>query len=56
VYKGVLTNFQKSNIDILEFTDFMESYRQAIVQLNELKKKVSLSAEELNTTINKDLF
>lgn len=56
VYKGVLSNFQKSNIDILEFTDFMESYREATIQLNELKKKVSLSAEELNSTINKDLF
>lgn len=56
VYKGVLSNFQKSNIDILEFTDFMESYREAIIQLNDLKKKVSLTAEELNSTINKDLF
>jgi cobalt-zinc-cadmium efflux system outer membrane protein len=56
VYQGVVTNFQKSNISILEFTDFMESYNQAIIQLNESKKRVVLSAEELNNTINKDLF
>lgn len=56
VYNGILTNFQKQNISLLEFTDFMESYNQAAVQINELKKKVVLSGEELNSTINKDLF
>jgi outer membrane protein, heavy metal efflux system len=56
VYNGILTNFQKRNISILEFTDFMESYNQATIQVNELRKKVALSAEELNSTINKDLF
>jgi cobalt-zinc-cadmium efflux system outer membrane protein len=56
VYNGILENFQKRNISLLEFTDFMESYNQAAVQLNELKKKVVLSGEELNSTINTDLF
>lgn len=56
VYNGVLENFQKRNISLLEFTDFMESYNQAAFQMNELKKKVVLSGEELNNTINKDLF
>ncbi|MFH7000490.1 TolC family protein [Flavobacterium bizetiae] len=56
VYNGILTNFQKRNISLLEFTDFMESYNQASIQVNELKKKVVLSGEELNSIINKDLF
>lgn len=56
VYNGMLTNFQKRNVSLLEFTDFMESYNQAIIQVNELKKKLALSGEELNSTINKDLF
>jgi outer membrane protein TolC len=56
VYNGILTNFQKRNISLLEFTDFMESYNQASIQINELKKKVVLSGEELNSTINKELF
>lgn len=56
VYNGILMNFQKRNISLLEFTDFMESYNQANIQVNELKKKLALSAEELNSTINKDLF
>ena len=56
VYNGMLTNFQKRNVSLLEFTDFMESYNQAVIQLNELKKKVVIAGEELNSTINKDLF
>jgi cobalt-zinc-cadmium efflux system outer membrane protein len=56
VYNGMLTNFQKRNVSLLEFTDFMESYNQATVQVNELKKKLAISGEELNSTINKDLF
>jgi cobalt-zinc-cadmium efflux system outer membrane protein len=56
VYNGILNNFQKQNISLLEFTDFMESYNLATVQINELKKNLVLSAEELNKTINKDLF
>ena len=56
VYNGILQNFQKRNISLLEFTDFMESYNLGIVQLNELKKKVVFTGEELNSTVNKDLF
>ncbi|WP_281638325.1 TolC family protein [Flavobacterium marginilacus] len=56
VYNGMLTNFQKRNVSLLEFTDFMESYNQATIQVNELKKKLALSAEEFNSTISKDLF
>jgi len=56
VYNGMLTNFQKRNVSLLEFTDFMESYNQATILVNELKKKLALSGEELNSTINKDLF
>ncbi len=56
VYKGILQNFQKRNIGILEFTDFMESYNQMSLQLNELKKRVAISAEELNSVLNYNVF
>jgi cobalt-zinc-cadmium efflux system outer membrane protein len=56
VYKGVLANFQKRNISILEFTDFMESYNQMSIQLNEFKKNIVVSGEELNTTLNSAIF
>lgn len=56
VYKGILDNFQKRNISLLEFTDFMESFNQANIQYNDMKKKVVITGEKLNNTVNKELF
>lgn len=56
VYAGMLNNFQKRNVTMLEFTDFMESYNQATVQINEFKKAFILSGIDLNYIINKEIF
>lgn len=56
VYSGILQNFQKRNISLLEFTDFMESYNQSILVLNEMQKQLALSCEELNRLTNEKLF
>jgi cobalt-zinc-cadmium efflux system outer membrane protein len=56
VYEGILQNFQKRNVSLLEFTDFMESYSQSILQVNELKKQLLLSRETLNYIINDKLL
>jgi outer membrane protein, heavy metal efflux system len=56
VYNGVLQNFQKRNIGILEFTDFMESYNQMSIQLSEYKKNVVLSGESLHAILNSKIF
>ena len=56
VYTGILQNFQKRNISLLEFTDFMESYNQSVLVLNELQKQLALSCEELNRLTNEKLF
>jgi cobalt-zinc-cadmium efflux system outer membrane protein len=56
VYQGVLNNFKKGNIGILDFTDFLESYNQMRAHFNELKKSMVLSSESLNSVINKELF
>ncbi len=56
VYQGVINNFRKKNITILEFTDFMESYNQSIQNFNEISKTLILSCEDLNKTINKKIF
>lgn len=56
VYKGVLQNFLKRNISLLEFTDFMESYNQSIAQINELKKSLLLSCETINYIVNEKIF
>ncbi len=56
VYNGVLQNFQKRNITLFEFTDFMESYNQSILQINEMRKQFILSSEELNHIVNTIVF
>lgn len=56
VNKGVFENFHKRNISILEFTDFLESYNQVMMQTNESKKNLVVSAEELNCSLNFNLF
>lgn len=56
VYKGVLQNFQKQNISLLEFTDFMESYNESISLLIELRKQVILSGETISHIVNVKLF
>jgi cobalt-zinc-cadmium efflux system outer membrane protein len=56
VYQGVMYNFKKGNIGILDFTDFLESYNQMRAHFNELKKTVVLSSETLNNVVNKELF
>lgn len=56
VKSGMLNNFQKRNITMLEFTDFMESYNQSSIQINELKKSLILSGINLNFITNKEIF
>jgi len=56
VYKGVFQNFQKRNISIIEFTDFLESYNNSIIYLNELKKQIIISGKYLNYLINDEVF
>lgn len=56
VYEGVLANFQKRNITSLEFTDFMESYSQSTIQLNEMKKQLVMAGLQLNYITNTDVL
>ncbi len=56
VYRGMLLNFQKRNITMLEFTDFMESYNQSLIQINDIKKTLILSGINLNFITNKEIF
>lgn len=56
LYQGVLTNFEKRNLSIIEFTDFMESYNQSLIQLNEFKKQWILSSLQLNFVSNTENF
>jgi cobalt-zinc-cadmium efflux system outer membrane protein len=54
--RGVIASFQKGNISLLEFVDFVETYNESVRQLNRLKADRIGAYEELNYHIGDDLF
>lgn len=48
VYDGMLSNFTLRNISLMEFTDFMETYSQSFIFLNEIKKQILLNRLYIN--------
>ena len=56
VYNGTFKNFQRRNISLLEFTDFMESYNESVLFLNEMTKQLIISGETLNYLTNQKIF
>ncbi len=56
VYEGVLQNFHKRNISLIEFTDFMESYDESNLFFNEIKKEIMMNGESLNLLVNETIF
>lgn len=56
VYNGMLDNFQRRNVTMLEFTDFIESYTSSIVQIAEIRKNLAEACEELNLATALTIF
>ncbi|WP_312078755.1 TolC family protein [Chryseobacterium sp.] len=56
VYNGMLKNFRNGNISLIEFTDFMETYRQTILQIYDIKNDLIQSAENLNQLVQTKIF
>lgn len=54
--RGVIINFQKGNLTLIEFVDLIEAYNDSIRQLNRLKADRISAYEELNYLIGDDLF
>jgi cobalt-zinc-cadmium efflux system outer membrane protein len=54
--QGITENFQKKNISLLEFTDFYESWKDNILQLNQLRNDRDQAMEALNFAVGKTLF
>ncbi|WP_301929709.1 TolC family protein [Ferruginibacter sp.] len=54
--KAVSENFKKKNISLIEFTDFNESYKNNILQINELQNQKMQAIETLNFTIGKTIL
>lgn len=59
-YKSLLesttSNYQKRNLGIIEFTDFIESYRNSMVQINQLQVDRLTAFEDLNYAVGKTLL
>jgi outer membrane protein, heavy metal efflux system len=56
VLAGAQSNYEKKNISLLEFVDLFQSYKENIIQLNNLKTQRINAFEELNFSVGKDLF
>lgn len=54
--RGVADNFQKKNISLIEFTDFIESYKNNVLQLNQLLNERAQAAESLNYATGKTIL
>ena len=52
----VTLNFQKKNITMLDFLDFYESYKQNVLQMNQLRFNKMSALEQLNYSIGKIIF
>ena len=55
-YNGILKNFRNGNVSLIDFTDFMESYRQTVLQVYEMKKQIMISAENLSQLVQTKIF
>jgi cobalt-zinc-cadmium efflux system outer membrane protein len=52
----MLKNFRNGNVSLIEFTDFMESYRQTALQIYDMKNEIIQSAEQLNQLVQTKIF
>ena len=52
----VFKNFEKRNLTLLEFIDFYDSYKQNVLQLNNLRYNRISALEQLNYTTGTPLF
>ncbi len=53
---GVTENFQKRNISLIDFTDFAESYKNNVLQLNQLQNDRMQAIETLNFSVGKTII
>jgi outer membrane protein, heavy metal efflux system len=53
---GVLENYQKRNLTLIEFTDFLESYKNTVRQLNTLQNNRIQAFEQLNFVVGKKVI
>ena len=50
---GVVENYQKRNLTLIEFTDFLESYKNTVSELNSIQNDRMQAFEYLNFVVGK---
>ncbi|WP_460471804.1 TolC family protein [Emticicia fontis] len=50
---GVILNYKKRNIDVVEFIDFFDSYKNTVIQFNQLQSNRMKAFEDLNYAVGK---
>ncbi len=53
---GVTDNFLKRNISLIDFTDFVESYKNNVLQLNQLQNDRMQAIESVNFSVGKPII
>jgi len=56
IINGLIQNFKKRNISLIEFLDLYESYKENILQINNLQFERMSSREELNYVTGTNIF
>jgi outer membrane protein, heavy metal efflux system len=54
--QGVLDNFERKNVSLVEFTDFYDAYRNNVLQLNQLQNAKMQAIEALNFSVGKTVI
>ncbi|MDP4267667.1 MAG: TolC family protein [Bacteroidota bacterium] len=54
--QGIITNYEKRNISLLEFIDYYETYKESKAQMLQLQNNLLNNLEEINYVTGKNLF
>lgn len=53
---GMIENFQKRNVSIVEFIDFFEAYNEVLAEITRIKTQLVIAAEQINLLTGKDIY
>lgn len=53
---AMIINFQKRNINIIEFLDFFEAYNEVLIELTRIRTQLVISGEQLNFLTGKEIY
>ena len=55
LFQSVNENYRKRNISLLEFVDFYKTYKEAMLEISNVREKVFIAAEDLNMAAGREV-